>query len=125
MATIANPSLEAAEQAFKSLVWDTAVQAGLTYLFAAAPYLNIWPLRQIIVGLANLVSSQLFEGVKLSVDLQAIRLINGQAQKQFEAAQLRLRLIAMQKGADSKQFKEATEDAKRALSDFLRFGATR
>ena len=46
----AYPGLSKAEDIFKSLIWDNSVEAALAALFAAAPYLNVPPLRQIVSG---------------------------------------------------------------------------
>lgn len=123
MSKIANPQVEFYESTFKSLIWDNALEAGLAYLFGAAPYLNWWPLKQIITGIARLSTNYLFDSIKLLIDVQAIAFVNAQSREAYDNAFVKLKLIANDVGENSEEFKKAKEDAKQALSKFMHYGA--
>lgn len=121
MSNTVNPTLEFAQQSFKSLVWDGVIDASLSALFVQAPYLNVWPLRQIITGISRLATDKVFAMLKLTVDLQAIVFLNTHHKAAFDNAFVKLKILARDKGIDSPEFKKAKEDAKIDLARFLHF----
>jgi hypothetical protein len=123
MTNSVNTSLDFAEKLFKELVWDNLIKIGLLALFADAPVFAIWPLRQIVTTLVSVLSEKLFSALKTVTDVTAIPLINSQHQRAFDAASVKLKIIAHDKGIDSDEFKKAREDAKVALAQFVRFSA--
>lgn len=123
MSNQANPQLELVEKIFKSLVWDTLIEAGLAALFTAMPGLNIWPIRTILSGFIHLFSDRLFGVLKLTVDLQAIAFVNEAHKKAFDNEAVKLKILAKDRGIDSPEFKEARDDAKVVLSQYVHFSA--
>jgi len=119
--TQVNPELGKAESIFKALIWDSVFEAEMIALFSAAPYLNFWPVNSIIRGLLKLGTDQLFSALQLFVDTQTIALVNAEHQRAFDKATVALKIIAKDKGIDSPEFKKAKENAKVALSRFVRF----
>jgi len=117
-------SLTKAEDIFKALVWDNLLSVGLAALFTSAPYLSVWPLNSIITSLTFLISNKLFEFLRMTVDLEAIVLVNKAHQDAYNKAFVTLKIISIKHGHDSKEFLTAKENAKIALSRFVRFGAT-
>jgi hypothetical protein len=121
----ANPGLGKAQDYFKDFVWDTAVDAAIiTPLFAAVPVLAIWLVNAMIRYLVHFAADKLYAGIKLLVDLQAIAFVNNQHRKAFDSAAVTLKIIARNKGIDSEEFRKAKENAKIALSEYVRFHGT-
>jgi hypothetical protein len=120
----AYPGLSKAEEIFKDLIWDNAIEAALVALFAAAPYLAVPPLKTIISGIIRLVGDTFFKYIRLIVDVNAISLVNKQHQANFEAISVKLRVLAYQKGIESNEFKKAKAEAKVAFAKFVKFGAS-
>lgn len=121
MTVVANPGLGRAEDLFRGLIWDNAVQAGLVALFLEAPWLNVWPLRPIVQTLVGLLSSKVYDSLRLAVDTEAIALVNADAQKAFDRASVSLSLYEQNFGPNSPEYKKAREDAKAALSRFVSY----
>lgn len=120
----ANPGLGIGEGLFKDLFWDLSVQAALTALFAYVPVLNVWPLRGIVTGIITLFTDKMYSLMKLLIDVTAIKFTNGEHQRAFDSAAVKLKIIAHDRGIDSDEFRKAREDAKASLSRFVRFGDT-
>jgi hypothetical protein len=103
---------------FKSLVWDQSVNALLVIVFIEAPYLNVWPLRQIITSFTNLMSDKLFEAMTLFVDVSVIKLKNEAHHKEYVRESTKLAIVLHEKGINSDEYKKAREKARLALSRF-------
>ena len=121
MSETVNPTLTKVEDAVKSIVWDSALQGALASLFTAAPWLNVPPLRQIVTGVAELAGNKFYAYLRLGVDLGAISFMNAEAQRQLDRASVTLKIIALNKGIESEDFKRARDEARRALARFCRF----
>jgi hypothetical protein len=122
MTTSAYPELSQAEAIFKALIWDNEVKAAEAALFAEVPWLRAWPVGPIVRYVIEHFSDRLYRVGTLYIDTAAIRLVNAEHQCEFDAASTRLMIIAHDKGVDSEDFKKEREDAKAALSRFVRFG---
>jgi hypothetical protein len=123
MSETAYPELDHAQDIFKSLIYDNLVSLALNALFAYASFLNIPGIRQAITFIVTRFADFLFTGLKLVTDLTAIHLVNKIAEDQYARASVTLKIIARNKGIDSKEFKDARELAKIALAKFVSFGA--
>jgi hypothetical protein len=106
---------------FKELVWDVLVKAAIGQLFAALPFLAWGPIGIVVSWALTLFANKLYEGVKEFVNLQAIVLRNEAHQRAYDRASVSLKIIAQQKGIESPEFKNAREDHKKKLSEFVRF----
>jgi hypothetical protein len=115
--------LTIAENIFKNLVWDNIIALETKALLAQAPYLNIWPLNEIISSILSMVGNKVFDTIKLSIDLESITLMNKIYQAEFTNTSLRLKILAHDKGIDSPEFKEARENAKKILSKFISYSS--
>lgn len=124
MSDQANPKLEAAESIFKSLLWDTTVEGLLAHIYASAPWLTLWPLKQVTSGLVTLATDKFYSILKTFVDVETISFVNAEHAKAYDSASLKLKVIALEKGVDSEEFRKAKDDAKAALSQLVRFGAS-
>lgn len=113
-----NPPLSQAEQIFKDLVWDPAVEAGQALLFSQVPFLGGPVIGTLSRSLISTISNWFFTQIKLFVDVSAIKLNNADHQAAFDKASLVLKVIAHDKGIDSNEFKAARENAKIALAKF-------
>lgn len=118
MTESANPTLTTLEDLFKDLVWDQLVKAALVRLFAAAPFLSWGPLGWAVGVFGTYFAGKLFEALREGVDLTAIVLSNQSHMHAYNAAALKLTLIAQTLGKESPEYQEANENAK---ADFLKF----
>lgn len=114
-----NPTLTKIEDLFKTLVWDNAINAFLTWLFTAAPWLNIWPLKPIVAGVTNLILNKFYGFMVLFADLKAAKIINENHRRSFEKASVVLALIARDKGIESEEYKNARNDAKEHFKSLI------
>ena len=121
MTEVANPALGKIEDALERYGLNALLEVGLGSLFTAVPFLNVWPLRQIIRGLAGVVARKIFEVLRLAIDLRFIRFVNEQNQQSFEREVLKLKVIAYAHGVDSPEFKKQYEGAHDAFASFVRF----
>ncbi len=119
MSTQVNAGLATAEEIFKVLVWDTIVKAGLAALYAGSPLIAFF--KPAINFIANWIGDWVYSQIRLVVDLTVIQLIDNQANEAFKKASVALAVIAHDKGTESDDYKTAREDAKEALSKFVRF----
>jgi hypothetical protein len=119
-----NPTLDYASGLFKDLVWDSLVEVLLTKLYASAPFLVVWPLSSITRGLVEMCSNKLFAILKLTIDLQAVVLLNEHHKKEFSDAVIKLKLLAKEQGLGSSDYKKAKEDAKEKLARYVHFNGT-
>lgn len=99
------------------------IEAELVSLCAANPWMSVWPVRQILNGIAQMVTNKIFGKLRLVVDMGAISFVNQEHKAAFDKAAVTLKIIAQDKGIESDEYKRAREDAKTALSRFLRYGA--
>lgn len=123
MTDSAYPKLDKAEEIFKLLVWDNLVIVEKAALFADAPYLAVWPIRPVVSGLIDMYSDRFFGRFKQTIDVNVIPFVNDAHRAAFDRAAVTLQVIGTEKGTDSPEFKNARENAKLALSQFVRFGA--
>lgn len=117
---MALPELAEAEDLFKGSVWNPLLDLGLAALFAEFPYLNWWPLNQAIRYFAGKYTDVLYTALTEVINLKYVILKNLGMQQQFTTVALRLKGIALEKGIGSQEFKNAKEDAKKALSSKVR-----
>lgn len=125
MTETAHPSIDFGASMFKSLVWDNALEAALTVLFAEAPALNIPIVRSIVRGIARMISDSFFSLLKEFVDMAAIPIMNAELKSKFDGKYSQLRFVLIKNGMDSPEFKAAHEEAHDAFADFFRNNATR
>lgn len=115
------PDTELYAKIFKQLLWDRATDAAIVSLFAAQPWMNIWPIAPIIKAIIRKISENLYEKIYLFVDMTEIRLANHAHEIAYKEVSLKLAVIAHDKGIESNEFKIAREAAKKSLSVFVRF----
>lgn len=108
---------------FKSLVWDVVVKAALSKLFAAVPWLGWGPVGAIISGIAGLAGDSLYGMATEFFDLQAIKFKNDAHRRAFDMASVKLAILAREKGVGSPEFKQARDEQKKALSNFIKWSA--
>lgn len=113
------------EHLFKSLVWDALIKAALARLFLAVPLLGWGPIGYVITWAVMKYSGELYAAIRQFIRLEEIAFRNEGHQKAYEAAALKLHLIAIQDGVDSESFRKQREIEKYLLSKFVRFDVAR
>lgn len=121
MTEVANPTLGKIEDAVQRFSLFALTEIGLKALFTYFTFLNVWPLKQIITGVTELLANKLFFLVRLVLDLNVIKLVNEKNQANFDRSVVILRVIAREQGIDSDSFKKGRENAKQNFSDLVRF----
>jgi uncharacterized protein (DUF2342 family) len=106
---------------FKDLVWGAMVAAAKSALFAAVPWLAWGPLGVFLGWVIGMAADYLYDAVKMAIDLKLIVFKNEEHRKAFDAASVKLKIIAGGKGIDSPEFKEAREEHKKRLAEFVRW----
>lgn len=112
---------EVALDTFKELIWDSLVKAALGKLFAALPLLGWGPIGWAITWIVNRYSEELYLLAKEFVKLEALALRNEQAERAYNTASVKLKLIARTNGIESAEFRKARDDDKKALDNLVRF----
>lgn len=101
------PELIEAEGFFKEAAWDTLVDLALGLLFAEFAFLNIFLLRDAVRWLVTRYADKLFTLFTDFVNVAYVVLKNKSLQSKFVEFNLKLKNIALQKGSDSPEYKEA------------------
>jgi hypothetical protein len=106
---------------FKSIVWDLALEVELAALFLWAPFLSVWPLRQVISGVAKMLSDKFFNALTLFVDVTDIKLKNKEHHEAYVRESVKLAVVLHEKGINSDEYKTQREASKLTMSRFTRF----
>lgn len=106
---------------FKELIWDALVGLALKQLFTTIPWLAWGPIGAIVGIIVGRFGNLLFDFVREYINLELIVLRKQGLAKAYSEQALALKLIALEKGVDSDEFKAQREKAKTALSDFIKF----
>ena len=121
MSESVNPGVDRVQNAINDLLWEPLTEAALVALFAEVPVLAVWPLKQIISGFVRWVSRLLWEQIDLYTDLAAVHLLNAKHRSEFDRESVRLRMIAVESGVDSEDFRKARDEATKTFAKFIRF----
>ena len=106
---------------FKSMVWDVLLKRGIDILITS---LSISPqgfLAMLITKVIIIVANKLYPIIVQMVRIESVILTDEVHQKSFERAQLKLKIIAKEKGIDSQEFKDAREKEKESLYKLIKF----
>lgn len=122
MTTGVTSGIKTVEDLFQDLVWNTLVTAALNALYVAIPGLSF--LSPVINWFVKHFSEKLFEALRLTLDLKLIAFINAENRKDFDRAAVKLKILSNDYGIDSAEFKKYREDAKFALSKFVKLTGT-
>ena len=117
---MALPDLIEAEDLFQTTIWNPLLDFGLAALFAQFPYLNWWPLNASIKFFARKLTDAIFKALTDVLNLRYVILKNLGMQKMFVQHQLKMKGVAIEKGTDSQEFKDAKNKAKIALAAKVR-----
>ena len=107
---------------FKDLIWDMVVRALLTKLLAAVPFLAWGPLAPLVSFVITQIADKIYDLIVEYIEFSSISIRNLEHRKAFDAASVKLKILARDKGIDSEEFKKAREEQRKALSQFVRFG---
>lgn len=101
---------------YKSLVFDTIMWEVTRRLISRFPVFGMFPLNIFLGWMVGLVGDNLYLVLK-SFD---VKLENAKLRREFDISSVELKVIAMEKGIESDEFKKAREAHKQKLSDFAR-----
>lgn len=120
MSDIAYRGLSIAEKIFKDVVWDSLFTLGTTALYTEVPFLA--PFSVPINWMLKIFTDKFYNGLVLFIDVQAISLVNQAHKIAYDKASITLKVIAHDKGIESKEYLDAKENAIKALAKFVSFG---
>jgi len=123
MTTSAFKNLTIAEKIFKDLIWDTGILAGELAIEGAVPFLALPVISTLERTIIHELSDWLFNQFVLLVDVAAIHLVNAEHQRAFDSASVKMKVIALDQGLNSPEYRKARTDATATLSKFVHFGA--
>ena len=107
----------------KSCVWDTLVDKAIALFFAGLPAklagLAWGPVGAVITYILKKGADALYVVLKELYDVQVILIRNQAHLDALTKADVTLKIIAFDKGIESKEFLYARENAKRALAEFV------
>lgn len=106
---------------FKSMVWDILLKKAISKMMVSlvispTGFLGVL-LTKIIIAIADRLYPIIIEFVKI----ESIILTDEVHQKGFERAQLKLKVIALEKGINSQEFKDARKKEQDALLKLIKF----
>lgn len=110
---------------FKELIWHALVKAALQRLFALVPLLGWGPIGYVISFFAMKYADQLYDAVKLLIQIELIVFRNKETEKAFNTASVKLKIVARDKGLDSAEYKEARDEDKKSLSQMVMYDIAR
>lgn len=102
---------------FKSIAWEPIVSVVLKQLFTRFPVLGFGPIQWIISTLVFKFTDELYEAVRLFINLEVISFRNENFRIAFERKAVELKLVARSFGVDSEQFKEARKGFREDLKN--------
>jgi len=105
----------------KQFAWDVAVRVVLAQFFIAVPWLAWQPMRAFITLIVTYFSDRLFDEAHEWVDIKAIKFGNANEEREFNKAAVTLKIIAQNKGADSKEYANAHENAVKSFVELVRY----
>lgn len=110
-----DPVLSTIEDIFKNVIWDNSIDA----LLLLAPWTQLPVLRPVISFVSHLLGDALFAVVRKGLDVGVINLKEFAHKEAYESSSIKLRVLALDKGMDSPEYKTARADAK---AKFLTLG---
>lgn len=110
---------------FKDLIWESLVKAAIAKLFVAMPALAWGPVGVFVTWVVTKFADRLYEHAQEYIALETIAFKNKKLETEFSRRMVVLRIIERESGLDSDAFRKGREDAKKALSDFVRFDVAR
>ncbi len=105
---------------FKDLVWDNLILAAKVELFAAFPFLAVPPISWAVSYIIDRLSGILYTAMKEFVNVEMIILRNEAAKAAFTRSSVTLKIIALNKGIESKEYKDARAENVTYMQDFVR-----
>jgi hypothetical protein len=107
------------EEILKKLIWDAAVQAALKALFAAVPWLGWGPLGVFVGFVVGIFADKFFEFAKTGFIAEVlIPVDNAILKRELDTRAVKLKMLAVEKGIDSKEFQESRRLHAKALAEF-------
>lgn len=106
-----------ASEIFKSIAWEPIVSVVLKQFFMRFPILGFGPIQWIISTIVFKFTDELYEAVKVFINVEVIVFRNDNFRIAFERKSVELKLVARSFGVDSEQFKEARKGFREDLKN--------
>lgn len=110
---------------FKELVWDMMINDAIKKMVAANPALSFGPVLIVLTVIVKYFAIYFYQVLKIYVKTELIVFTNAEMQKEFGVKAVTLKTVAIDKGIDSPEFKEARVENRKALSNYARYDRIR
>lgn len=120
MAQNVDERLAKAKEIVRSLAWENLTDLLISASLIRLPFLNAPILKQLFSKCVWIISNKLWAKIVLHIDLEFIAFKNSSAEIASKRASVILAIMLQKYGEQSPQFKEAKQNAKTALADFMR-----
>lgn len=107
----------------KDVAWAALVKLATARLIAALPFLGFGPLGWITGAVVAMVGSAVYDSMAEAFNLTHISFKNEAAQRAYDTASVKLKLIARDFGIESEEFKTLRAENVKALSALIKFDA--
>lgn len=97
------------------------MKLAVSRLIIAIPFLGWGPMGLITQWVVGIVAEAIWNALDLAIDMTLIPIKNQGLKREYEAASLRLKIVAENQGIDSPEFEEARNEEHARLANFVRF----
>lgn len=106
---------------FKSMVWDVLLKKAISQMMVSLVISPTGFLGVLLTKVIIYVANKLYPIIVEFIKIESVVIKDEIHQKQYEHAQLKLKLIARKSGINSQEFKDAHEIEKNALYKLIKF----
>lgn len=110
---------------FKELAWEMMLDEAIRKMVAANPVLSFGPVLILMTLVIRYFAIYFYQVFSIYIKTDLIVFTNAELQKQFGVKAVGLKQVAVTKGIESPEFKEARRENQKALSDFTRYDRIR
>lgn len=123
MTTGVTPALSNIEDVFGNVVWDNLVDLELEAFFSLPcfAWCRIWPIGPIIRYVVHRYSTKFYARFRTFIDITVIKIMDTAAKNEFEKQALMLKVIEIDRGLNSQDYKDAKEKARTSFLEFIKF----
>ncbi len=105
----------------KDVVWVALVKLATAKLISALPFLGWGPIGWITGLVVGMVGAAVYDAMDEAFRLQMIQFKNEKFQREYDTASVKLKIVALNHGIDSPQFREERKKNVEALSKLVSF----
>ena len=105
----------------KDVVFAAVIKLATQMLISALPWLGWGPMGWITGLVVSIVGNVIYDAMDEAFRLQMIQFKNDKFQREWDSASVKLKIVAMNHGVDSPEFKEERKKNVEALTKLVSF----